>query len=880
MTLFHRLASILRWIIRRDDADRDLHDEMQSFVEMAAADKVRDGASAGDARRMAVLDLGGVEQTKERVRAGRYGAWVDDVGRDMRYAFRTFVRNPGFSAVVVTTLAMGIGANTAVFSIVNAVLLKPLPYQDPDRIVMLSTSVAAREAGPIRGQITDGDFQDWRNQATSFEAIAYFWARADAVMVGEQAEYTRAGRVSGDFFRVFGVQPIAGRLFGAEEIRPGPANTAIVSETFGQSHFGGSREAIGRTIRVRNRPFSIIGVVPTGFSFPEGTEIWIPIPLPDAANPVSRGGNNFRAVARLKGGLRLEQGQSEMATIAGRLEQQYPDTNMGRHVVVMRLRDQIVGNVRLMLYVLLAAVVLILLLACTNVATLLLARATARAQEMSVRAALGASRGRLARQMLVEGLVLGLAAGAAGLGLAFGGMKTLVAFIPGSVPRLDEVAIDQRVLLFTLLVSMISSVLLALAPAFQASRVELESGLRQAGTRSVAVGGTRRLREGLVVLQLAIAVVLLIAGGLLMRSFVTLQKVPLGFQPERVLVANATVATADPRQGATLFFRDLLAAMSKVPGVVAAGATMAAPGRVDATGAYWIDHVPQPSEMSTGPSNVSSIVAPGTFAALGIPLVRGRDFDNRDVRDAPMTAIVNETLARQALPGQDVVGHTIVCAFDTLEPMTIVAVVGDVRQAGPADESRPECYMPYLQHFYNGATLSIVIRTANDPMLLAETVRRNAQELAPGVPVRFTTLDTLTAQNMAQPRFRALLIGEFAAVALVLALIGVFGVMAYVVSQRTAEIGLRIALGANPGQILSLLLGRGVGLIGVGLAVGLLGAVLTTRYLATLLFEIKPTDPVTYVAVAAVLATTSLIASYVPARRAMKVDPMSALRAE
>jgi predicted permease len=284
--------------------------------------------------------------------------------------------------------------------------------------------------------------------------------------------------------------------------------------------------------------------------------------------------------------------------------------------------------------------------------------------------------------------------------------------------------------------------------------------------------------------------------------------------------------------------------------------------------------------MRTGSSNVNSIVAPGTFAALGIPLVRGRDFDNRDVRDAPMTAIVNETLARRALPGQDVIGHKIVCAFDSLEPMTIVAVVGDVRQSGPADDPRPECYMPYLQHFYNGATLSMVIRTATDPMSLAETVRRKAQELAPGVPVRFTTLDALTAQHVAQPRFRALLIGEFAAVALALALIGVFGVMAYVVSQRTVEIGLRLALGATAGQILSLLLGRGVAVISVGLAVGLLGTALTTRYLASLLFEIKPTDPMTYVGVAALLATTSLVALYVPASRATRIDPLVALRCE
>jgi predicted permease len=533
-----------------------------------------------------------------------------------------------------------------------------------------------------------------------------------------------------------------------------------------------------------------------------------------------------------------------------------------------------------MLSVLLAAVVLVLLIACSNLATLLLARATARAQEMSIRSSLGASRGRIVRQMLVEGLVQGFASGMVGLALAFGGMKTLVALLPDNVPRLDEVTIDGRVLLFTLVVSVCSSLLVALAPAFQVSQVQVERGLRQGGTRSVAGSGMRRTREGLVVLQLGLSVVLLAAGGLLIRSFMALQSVPLGFQTERVLIADATVATPDPRESATLFFRDVLAAISRVPGVVAAGATMAAPGRVDSTGAYWIDHVPKPSEMRTGPSNINSIVAPGTFKALGIPLVRGRDFDDRDVRNAPMTAVVNDALARRAFPGRDIIGHKIICAFDTLEPMTIVGVVADVRQSGPADESRPECYMPYLQHFYNGATLSLVIRTATDPMLLAETVRRTARELAPGVPLRFTTLDALTAQNVAQPRFRALLIGAFAAVALVLAIIGVFGVAAYSVSQRTAEIGLRIALGATSAQILRLLCGRAIALLGTGLAFGFVGAALATRFLASLLFAVKPSDPVTYVAVAAVLASTSLVALYLPASRATKLDPLVALRDE
>ncbi|HEX4568387.1 MAG TPA: FtsX-like permease family protein, partial [Vicinamibacterales bacterium] len=515
--------------------------------------------------------------------------------------------------------------------------------------------------------------------------------------------------------------------------------------------------------------------------------------------------------------------------------------------MVTRLRDQMVGDVRLMLYVLLAAVALVLLLACTNVATLVLARATARAQEMTVRVALGASRGRLVRQMLIEGLVQGLAAGTVGFVLALSGMKTLVAFIPGNVPRLDEVAIDRRVLLFTLVVSLISGALLAIAPALQASQVHLETGLRQGGVRSVAGSGTRRVCEGLVVLQLAMALVILATGGLLMKTFLALQDVPLGFKPNSVLVAEATVATPDPRRGATLFFRDLLTELSNVPGVVAGGATMAPPGRVDSTGGYWIDRVPQPGETTrTGSPNINSIVAPRTFAALGIPVVRGRDFDDRDVEGAPMTAIVNDALAKQARSGGDVIGHKIVCAFDAIAPMTIVGVVGNVRQSGPQDESRPECYMPYLQHAYNGATLRVVIRTTADPMSLVETVRRKAQGLAPTVPLRFTTLESLTSDNVAAPRFRAMLLGIFAAVALVLAIIGVFGVMAYVVSQRTREVGTRVALGATRRDVLRLFLGRGGVLTVTGGILGLIGAAVASRLFAGLLFATKPTDPTTY----------------------------------
>lgn len=867
-------------LARRKRLDVELDAELDHHFEALVREHQSRGLTSEAARTQARRDIGGLTHVKEAYRDQRGLPAINAIWQDVHYAMRALRRSPGFATVAILTLALGVGGNTAVFSVVNAVLLKPLPYPDPGRVVSLAGADTSIETGPIRGQITNADFFDWQRQTTSFEATAYFFARAMAVVAGERAEYARVARVSGDFFRVFAVQPMAGRLFAAGELTPGPPAMAIVSSSFAMSHFGEGSRAIGRTLRMASGPVSIVGVVASDFTFPEGAEIWVPLPLPDAANALSRSGQNFRAVARLKPGVSLRQAQAEMTTIAARLEDQYPDTNTGRGVMVIGLRDQMVGGVRLTLYMLLAAVVLVLLIACGNLATLLLARATTRTQEIYVRAALGASRARIVRQMLVEGSVLGVLAGGIGLVIAFVGKNALVAFIPGSVPRLDELAIDQRVLIFTLVVSLISSVLVALAPAFQVSQVQLESGLRHTGGRSVSGSGTRRLRESLVVFQIAMAVVLLIAGGLLMRSFVALQDVPLGFRPERVLVVDATVATADPRQGATLFFRDMLAAMAGVPGVQAVGATMAPPGRVDATGAIWIDHVPEPSERRTGLPTISSIVAPGTFTALGIPLIRGRDFDNRDVRDAPMAAIVNQALARLALPGQDVIGHKIVCAFDSFEPMTIVGVVGDVRQSGPADEARPECYMPYLQHFYNGATLSLVIRTTNDPTSLTETVRRKGREVAPTVPLRFTTLDALTAQNVAQPRFRAFLIGAFAAVALLLAVIGAFGVMAYTVRQRTPEIGLRVALGATPGHIRWLLFGRGIATVAVGLAVGLLGAALATRYLSSLLFGVQQTDPLTYVSVATFLVTAALLALYVPIARATKVSPLVALRYE
>jgi predicted permease len=653
----------------------------------------------------------------------------------------------------------------------------------------------------------------------------------------------------------------------------------MISYAYWQSHFGGNLHALGQTVRVYGSR-SIVGVLPPGFGFPDRTDLWIP--KISEAKPEPRTGQNYLAIARLKHGVSLEQAQAEMTLIARRLEQQYPESNKGLSVAVMRMRDEMVGDVRVMLYLLLGAVSLVLLIACANTAILLLGRATARIREVAVRAALGASRQRIVRQLVTEGLLLAFIAGALGLLLAYWGSKALVALAPADLPRLAETGIDRWVLAFTFGISMITSLLFGLVPALYASRADLNDALKQGATRLVSGAGMVRMRGVLVVMEIALAMVLVFSAGLLIKSFVALQNVALGFRPENVLVMRATVPapSAVGIARARQFFKDMLSQIDALPGVVAAGATMAPPGYVDSTGAYLIDQLPAQPDWTHAPNVVLSIVAPGTFAALGIPLKSGRDFSDSDTSDRPFVAVVNESVVRNSFPNQNPLGRTIFCPFDSLKGMTIIGVVGDVRQRGPAREPMPECYMPYEQHAFNGSTLSVVVRTVGDPHALAATVRRLARERSPDVPMKFTTMEALLSENVSSPRFRTLLFAVFAGLAVCLAMAGVYGVMAYAVSQRFNEIGLRIALGATTGSVLRLVLKEGLALAGLGLALGLAAAAAGTRLLASMLFRVRPNDPVVYLAVAVLLGIVALVASYVPARRASKIDPLAAIRQE
>jgi predicted permease len=869
MRALHKARLRIRSLFRRRKVAIELEDELQFHLDELVAERIAAGLEPREARALAIREMGSVGKFAEECRDMRRVNFIDDLLRDLRYAGRNLRRSPGFAALAVLIMALGIGANTAVFSVVNTVLLKPLAYRDPDRIVTLANRSKTGEAlPPLSKLVSIPNFQDWHDQSSSFDAMAYYQSFEAAITIGTEAEYAETTKVSPEFFRVFAVEPVVGRL---------SAQGLMISYAYWQSHFGGDPRVLGQTVNGLGAPLPIAGVLPQGFHFPDKTDLWYYVnTISPERTATSRGGRNYFAVGRLKADHSLEPAQAEMTSIAERLAQQYPETNKNQTVAVRRMRDDMVGEVRLTLYLLLGAVSVVLLIACANTATLLLGKATARTREIAVRVAMGASRARIVRQLIAESLLLALLAGAAGLLLAYGGSKALVALAPASLPRLAETGIDRSVLAFTLGISMITSLLFGLVPAIYAAKVGLNEGLKQ-GTRSVAGGGTVRMRGVLVAGEIALAVVLVSAAGLLIRSFVALHNVALGFRPENVLAMQTTLPA--PLPAARQFFRDVVPQIAMVPGVAAAGATNVLPGHVLSTVPFFFDHLPAQTGWNAAPSATVSIVAPGSFAALGIPLKGGRDFNDGDTGDKPFVAIVSEALVRRSLPGQNPIGRLIFCPYDSAQAMTVIGVAGDVRDSGPARDPMPACYIDYQQHDFGGS-LNVLARTVNDPTALESTVRRLVRSRWPNVSMKFTTMASDASENVGSPRFRTLLFGVFAALALSLAMTGVYGAMAYAVGQRSNEIGLRIALGASRGSVLRLILGECLVLVGAGLTVGLAAAMGVTRLLASLLFQVKPNDPLVYIGVAALLGIVTLLAGYFPAMRAASIDPLPALRQE
>ena len=867
------LRSALRSIVRRKRAEDELNEEIQYHLERQIDEGLRAGLAPEEARYAALRAMGAIDKSKDECRDQRSANVVGEFFGDLRYALRALRRNPGFAALAITIMALGIGANTAVFTVVNGVLLKPLPYAGAERIVTLST--AFHTSGTTQSMVAIANFHDWRDQSSSFEAMSSYRPGEFPVTTGGAAEYSRGAIVDAQFFRVFAVEPAIGRILSAEDMAPG-SRSALISHAYWHSHFGGDPRVLERTIRVGKNTLAIVGVMPPGFQFPGETNLWTP-QLP--RNP-TRTSHNLFAVARLKPNVSLGVAQADLNTIAGRLAQEYPDSNKARGVVAMHLKDELVGDVRFTLYLLWGVVGVVLLIACANTATLLLGKATARTREIAVRTALGASRRRIVQQLVTEGVLLALVAGGAGVLLAYWGAQVLVALSPTDVVRLTDTSIDGGVLAFTLVMSIATSVLFGLVPALHGSKIDLTEAFKQGGTRSVMGGRMVRTRGILVVCEIALAVVLLTGAGLLIKSLVALHNVELGFQPENVLVAKATGVLTRPENN--VFFSNVVSRIAALPGVIAVGATSTPPGDLSnaGSGGYFVDRMPETRDRTKEPTAFLTITAPGTFKALGIPLRSGRDFNESDTADTLLIAVVNEALVRESFKGESPIGRTIFCNFDRKEGMTIVGVVGDVRQRNPAIKPSPECYMPYTQHSYNSSTLNILIRTAGDPTALAGAVRRAAAEISRDVPLAFTTMEATVSKRVAAPRFRALLFGLFAGLAICLAMAGVYGVMAYAVEQRSKEIGLRMALGASTGSVLRMILGQGLVLAGAGLAVGLAAAVAATRLLATVLFEVQPVDIQVYLGVVVLLGVVTLAAGYIPARRAAVMDPVEVLRAE
>ena len=798
--------------------------------------------------------------------------------RELKYAVRTLRRSPTFAAVAILTLALAIGANTAMFSVVDGVLLRALPFANASRIVAIDTSWPQKVKTVPR--VTGPDIQDVHAGASAFENLSFYYYGEVGVQLQDHAEFTGTAWVPPDFFAVLGEQPTFGRLLRPEDEK----KAAVVALPFAVRNYGSGPGAIGKVLHVEGVAYEIVGVMPATFRFPEQSQVWMAVPQTPETAWSHRTAFNYHAIATLKPGVSLGTANAQLRTIGDRLEQQYPDSNKGKTFLAVPLRDQLVGSARLTVYFLMGAVGLLLLIACANVANLMLARATARSREMAVRAALGATRGAIVRQLLTESAVLAFVGGTLGLLIAYGGTTVLARAGAEQIglPRIADIHVNWMVLLFAIGISVAASFVFGISPALHASKVDFNEALK-AGGRGVA-GGSNRLRSGLVVAQIALSFVLAIGAGLLFRSFMALSSVDLGYRTDGMLVmyAHDPARTLPEYLAAGRFFETVVSEMRALPGVKSAAAVMGLPtGQYGSNGNYVVDGQDFNAHLTDAAHADFALASPGYLATMGIPLLRGRDFTSDDRYETPYVAIISESLARQSFHGQDPIGHTIETGLDAPQRwMTIVGVVRDVRQDSPAATPGATIYMPLLQHPFFANEVQVVLRTAVSPTSMINTVRKKMLALNPEVPTKFTTMEAMVSDTVATPRLRMVLVGLFAAMALLLAAIGIYGVISYAVTQRVSEFGVRMALGATPRNIVGLVL-RGAGsLAAIGVTAGLVLAAATSKVISSMLFGLKASDALTYAAVLVLLAVLAVLSAAIPAWRASRVDPLVALRQE
>ncbi len=797
------------------------------------------------------------------------------MGRDFIYALRGLRRNIGFTLAAAITLALGIGLNTAIFSVMYGVLLAPLPFHDAARIVSVGTHF--KDKARTIPRLTGGDLTDIIHDNRVFEAISVYTGGEIGVQLGDRATFTGTWFVRPEFFGVFGIQPVAGRLFGASD----KALLAEVSEGFAKRNFGSASAAVNKAITIENRLYQISGVLPAGFAYPRNAEVWVASPV--QLENLNRSAYNYAAVAKLKPGISRDGAQAEMETVGARLASAFPADNKAKTFAVTGLREQITGSIRLTLFFLLGAVTLVLLIACANVANLMLARAAPRAREFAVRAALGAARSRLVRQLAIEGLTLGLLGGALGIVLAQAGIDLLIRFAPANLPRANEVHLSVPVLLFAIAISLFSSLLFSLVPAWNAARADVNEALKQGGVRGVVGGQSGWLRSAVVVTEISLSIILAIGAGLLFRSFWALTQAPLGYRTDHILVmyAHEPANGLDQSLRAIKTVSDLYPKLAAIPGVVSVSAAMGLPtGTYGSNGMYAVRGKNTFAPGQDLPQAGFRLANPNYFGTMGIQVMRGRDFADTDVYDKPFVAVISESLARQSFAGEDPVGKQLQCGLDSLNYMTIVGVVGDVRQDSPASTPAPELYMPLAQHPFYANEVQVVMRTSVEPSALMDPVRRTVAENNPTMATKFTTMDAMVSNSIATPRFRTYLAGIFAGLAMLMAMSGIYGLMSYMAAQRTSEFGLRMALGAQRGDVMRLILRQTAGVTAIGIAVGLAASLLSTRVLSSILFGVQALDATTYIAVLVTILVVALAAAAFPAWRATRVDPVKALRQE
>ena len=892
MPLLAKARSFLRNLFFTHRVDADLDQEVDSHLEMLIEEKIRTGMTPAEAHRAACIELGGIAQVQEQVREKRLGSWLHSAVSDCRYGLRQLRKNPGTTAVMVFTLALGIGASTAIFSVVYGVLLRPLPYAAANRIMAVFEVTSHGQLS----RLADPNFDDFRDQNRSFQAIAKYDKYVTSVSGAAQPTRTMVAHVSTRFLNVFGIQPMLGTDFSDGDAKKGAGRSALVSYGYWRRELGGPEDLSQSHLKIDGAAYSVIGVLPPGFRFPAEVNLWLAADLDGEGQ--SRTSHNYSAVGRLRDGVTVAQANQDISAIARRIHDASSEQGdyLLKDAMVLPLQESLTGKARLPLLVLLGAVGFLLLVACANVANLLLAQASVRARELAIRSALGAGRARLIRQFLTEAFLLSLVGGGFGVLGAYWGIAGLVALAPNDLPRLDSVSISIPVLLFALLLSTAIAAGLGAFTAARATSGDLRQGLAEGGRTQAESRGSRRVGQVIVAAQIAITLVLVVGAGLLGRSLMRVLEVNPGFRVDNIVamdVSLPSVSDANAKAGQAIFYAKLIERLKQIPGVRNVGAASALPlaegGLADGMFLEMTSSEVPKSPDDFGPLAQQKervgiadfcVASDGYFQVLGIPLLRGRMFDGRDGAKSPHVAVISESLARERWPNQDAIGHTI--EFGNMDGelrlLTIVGIVGDTREYGLDVPPRPTFYVDLFQR--PSSAISVTMLSDADTRSVTAAARDILQELNPEIPVKFQTFSQVYSASLGSRRFNVILIGFFGIVALLLATAGVFGVMAYAVNRRTREIGVRVALGASTGHVLRMVLGDGLRTIGIGVAIGIVGALALTRTVESLLFGVTATDPLTFGGVTLLLVGTALLACLVPARRAIQVDPMVALHYE